>query len=60
MDMNNTYTILFWYLYIIQILIIHRMEVTITFISYLIVALKDPGYVTSYALRGDEFEDDLE
>jgi len=26
----------------------------------LIVCLKDPGYVTSYVLRGDEFEEDIE
>jgi hypothetical protein len=27
---------------------------------YLIVAFKNPGYVTSYVLKGDEFEDDIE
>jgi hypothetical protein len=39
---------------------IYRFEVAVTLISYLVVACKDPGYVTSYVLRGDEFEDDLE
>jgi hypothetical protein len=27
---------------------------------YLYVSFKNPGYVTSYVLRGDEYEDDLE
>lgn len=37
-----------------------RIEVFLTFAMYLYVAFKDPGYVTSYVLRGDEYEDDIE
>lgn len=29
-------------------------------ISYLVVAFKDPGYVTGYFLSGNDFEDDIE
>ena len=36
------------------------MVAGLTIISYLVVSCKDPGYVTSYVLRGDEFEDDIE
>lgn len=31
-----------------------------TCLVYLIVAFKDPGYVTSYVLRGDDIEDEIE
>ncbi|CDW87169.1 dhhc zinc finger domain containing protein [Stylonychia lemnae] len=35
-------------------------EAIVTIIMYLYVSFKNPGYVTSYVLRGDEYEDDLD
>lgn len=32
----------------------------LTIIMYLYVSFTDPGYVTSYVMRGDEYEDDIE
>ena len=30
-----------------------------TCFTYLVVAFKDPGYVTSYVLRGEDYEDEI-
>lgn len=38
----------------------HRFVVFATLAVYLYVAFSDPGYITSYVLRGDEYEDDIE
>lgn len=38
----------------------YRGFAIVTMILYVVVAFKDPGYVTSYVLKGDEFEDDIE
>ena len=32
----------------------------VTIMLYLIVSYQNPGYVTSYVLKNDEFEDDIE
>lgn len=42
----------------ISSLIFIRVLVLSVSIVYLIVSFMDPGYVTSYVLRGDEFEEE--
>lgn len=37
-----------------------RVVVALTVTLYLVVAIKDPGYVTSYVLREEDEEQDIE
>lgn len=41
-----------------KIKVIFRILVAFVFLLYLILAFKDPGYVTSHILKGDEFEEE--
>lgn len=38
----------------------YRLNVSLTCIVYLVVAFKNPGYVTSYVLKGDDIEEEIE